>query len=38
MEDINMQFSSDKGPYVYNERRKQVLLHEKFSVNAFELN
>ena len=38
MEDINMQFSSDKGPYVYNERRKQVLLHKKFSVNAFELN
>ena len=33
-----MQFGCDKGPYIYIERGNQVLLHEKFSVNGFELN
>ena len=27
--DINMQFGSDKGPYIYIERGNQVLLHER---------
>lgn len=38
MKDINMQFGSEKVPYVYIEIRKQVLLHEEFSVDVFEFN
>ena len=38
MKDINMQFGTEKVPYIYIEIRKQVLLREEFSVDVFEFN